>query len=449
MRDRITKQLRLVEPGIHHDHASELARISKLLAGSLEIFDLVHADLLRGLSKPDKGRIGEMTAEQVLKVLLVKQMNGFSYHVLRFHLSDSRTYRSFCGFGIADTIPSESTLQRDIAKITPKTLEAINQKFISVAAKLGIEKGRTVRTDCTVVLSNIHHPLDSSLLWDGVRVLCRITQKAHKEFGIVVTDRRKRAKRRSLGILNAKNEAARKPLYRDLLKVATKAADDAQRVIEQLKKIPTEKTLVLSAIIAELQHFIPLTRSVIDQARRRVMNGEKLKSEEKLVSIFEPHTDIIVKDRRDTLYGHKFAVTAGKSGLITDLVILKGNPADATLAVEMMERHENIFGAVPRQAAFDGGFASKSNLETIKAMGVKDVMFSKKRGLEIHEMAKSTWVYKKLRDFRAGIEGMISFLKRCFGLDRCNRRGFEAFQSYAWSSVLCANLILMARRMDC
>ena len=108
---------------------------------------------------------------------------------------------------------------------------------------------------------------------------------------------------------------------------------------------------------------------------------------------------------------------------------------------------QDIFGKLPLQVAYDGGFASKDNLEKIKQLGVKDVAFAKKCGLKIDEMAKSFWVYKRLRNFRAGIEGMISFLKRCFGLARCTWRGFESFKAYAWSSVITANLLLMSRRI--
>lgn len=196
-----------------------------------------------------------------------------------------------------------------------------------------------------------------------------------------------------------------------------------------------------------MDRYIPLARKVIEQTERRVLKGEKLNPQEKVVSIFEPHTDIIRKDRRDTYYGDKIALTGGASGLLTDLLIEKGNPADATIANKMIERQKEVYGKVPRQAAYDGGFAARSNLATIKEMGVKDVVFSKKCGLKVSEMAKSTWVYKRLRDFRAGIEGMISFLKRSFGLNRCTWRGFESFKAYAWSSVVSANLLLMARRM--
>ena len=133
------------------------------------------------------------------------------------------------------------------------------------------------------------------------------------------------------------------------------------------------------------------------------------------------------------------------SGLILDCRIEDGNPADATLAVEMVERQRDIFDRVPRQVAFDGGFASKDNLAQLKELGVKDVMFSKKRGLKVEDMAKGPAVYRSLRRFRAGIEAGISFLKRCFGLDRCTWRGLDSFKSYTWASIVSANLLILAR----
>lgn len=446
MRNRIRKQTRLVEPSIDHEHAKELKQIREIISECPEILDLVYADLIRGLDDPEAGRDGDMTAEQVFKVLLIKQMNGFSYRLLEYHLADSRTYRWFCDFGIADEIPSESTLNRDIKKIRPETLEEINRIFLGVAAKKGIEKGRKVRVDCTVTESNIHHPTDSSLLWDSVRVLCRLTQRAQEKFDVKVPDHSRRAKKRALAILNAKNNKIRAKHYRDLLKVARKVVADAEGVLDSLAAMGASSITAISIWI-ELSHYIPLARRVIDQTERRVLSGEKLRPEEKIVSIFESHTDIIVKDRRETYYGHKLALTGGASGLLTDLVIEDGNPADSTITQRMISRQKEIYGRVPRQAAFDGGFASKSNLASIKELGVKDVMFSKKRGLKVSDMTKSTWVYKRLRDFRAGIEGMISFLKRSLGLTRCTWRGLASFKAYAWSSVVTANLLLMARRM--
>jgi len=446
MRNKNSKQLKIVEPGIDHEHAKELKEIHRVIDENSSILDLIYTDLIRGLDDPGAGREG-MTARQVFCVLLIKQMNGFSYKALQYHLADSRTYRWFCGFGIADEIPSDITLNRDIKKIRPETMEAINRILIVAAAKKGIEKGRKVRVDCTVTETNIHHPTDSSLLLDCVRVLCRYTQRAKENWGIPATDHTRRAKKRAMGILNAKRNKQRVPLYRDLIKVTKKTVADAERTLELLKNVATDSVMSLASLCANLAHYIPLAKQVIEQTERRVLGGESLKPEEKIVSIFEEHTDIIKKDRRDTYYGHKLAITGSASGLLTDLVIEEGNPADAKLAEKMIKRQEDIYGRLPRQAAFDGGFSSRANLKNIKGLGVKDVMFSKRCGLKISDMVKSTWVYKRLRNFRAGIEGMISFLKRCFGLTRCTWKGLESFKAYAWSSVVTANLLLMARHI--
>lgn len=190
-----------------------------------------------------------------------------------------------------------------------------------------------------------------------------------------------------------------------------------------------------------------LVWAVIDQTERRVLRGEQVPAEEKIVSLLESHTDIIVRDRRDTHYGHKLYLSAGASGLITDCLIARGNPADSEMAVPMLRRHARIVGRVPEQAALDGGFASKDNLRRGKALGITDLAFSKKRGLDISEMTRSSWVYRRPRDFRAGIEGLISFLKRAFGLGRCTWRGMESFGSYVLGSVIAANALTLARHL--
>jgi IS5 family transposase len=168
---------------------------------------------------------------------------------------------------------------------------------------------------------------------------------------------------------------------------------------------------------------------------------------EKIVSIFEPHTSIISKDNRVTEYGHKVCITTGASVIVTDVLVEVGNPADATLAVKTIERHKELFGKAPKQVSFDGGFATRSNLSAIKAAGVNDVAFHKRRGIEISEMTSSRRVYDKLRAFRAGIEGVISFLKRSFGLERCTWRGFASFRAYVHAGVLACNLLIVARHV--
>ncbi|CAC47401.1 Putative partial transposase for ISRm17 protein [Sinorhizobium meliloti 1021] len=166
---------------------------------------------------------------------------------------------------------------------------------------------------------------------------------------------------------------------------------------------------------------------------------------EKLVSLFEPHADIIVKGSRDVDYGHKLNLTTGRSGLILDLVIEAGNPADSERLLPLLERHIAFYGEAPRQAAADGGYASRENLRQAKAWGVRDMAFHKKSGLRIEDMVRSRWVYRKLRNFRAGIEAGISCLKRTYGLARCTWRGLDHFKTYVWSSVVAYNLALFAR----
>jgi len=435
LRNKIQEQLLIVYPFITHDHARELRRISDILDQIPEASALVYDDLVSHGPSVSTGRPG-LTGDQVLRAFLLKQMNGFSYVELAFHLADSRCYRAFCGFGIDEKSPEKSALQQNIKRIQPETMELINRLVLEEARLQKVENGRKVRVDCTVVESNIHHPADSSLLYDCVRVLARKMETGRHQVDTAFTNHTRRAKRRALGILNAKRKKKRKELYQDLLLVSRNTVAMAENMVI------AGCDFVLQV---QLQHFIRLAKMVINQTERRVLMGEVVPAGEKVVSIFEAHTDIIIKDRRDVYYGHKICLTTGKSGMFLDCVVEGGNPADSELACEMIDRQTVIYGRPPRQAAYDGGFASLENLKNIKAAGVTDVMFCKKRGLEIVDMVKSTWVYKKLRNFRAGIEGMISFLKRCFGAGRCTWRGLVSFKSYVWGSLVSANLLILAR----
>lgn len=450
MRQARQKQLNLEQDWLAFDHAKELQAIAGLLDEHPTVAELVWQDLApKGLLN-DTGAQG-LSAEQVLRALIIKQLNGFSYRELAFHLADSVTYRKFCQLGW-DQSPSKSVLASCIKAIRSETLEQINRLLVGIAEEKKIEDGKRVRIDTTVVESNIHTPLDSNLLWDCVRVVTRLMENARELLGTEVSfpNRTRRARRRALGILNARFKEKRKPLYRDLLAVAKETIESAQRVIEVIERVGKGSTglfdrLAAEGIGKELTHYMALAQRVMNQTERRVLNGESVPASEKLVSIFEEHTDIIVKDHRDTFYGHKICLTSGRSSLVTDCTILKGNPADSTLAEQMIDRHIEITGRVPKQAAYDGGFTSRANLEAIKAKGVEDVAFSKARTLQITDMVRSSWVYKKLRDFRAGIEATISFLKRVFGLDRCTWRSLPSFNSYVWSSIVTFNLLVIAR----
>jgi transposase, IS5 family len=447
MRRSVRDQLSLVPAPFGHEHVRELQVVATILGAHPEFAKWVQADLLAGGIDPDHGRDG-MSGEQVLRVLVIKQANGFSYEGLAFHLADSQCYRAFCLIGFVDKPPKRSTLQRNIKLVRPETLERVNRAIVEHARAQGIEDGKQLRADSTVIQAAIHEPTDSRLLVDCVRVLTRLLREACEYVTIEFTNHHKRAKRRAMAIQHAAKAEQRVPLYKDLVKVAENTVASARVSVEKLEQhFPplAFQQPELSELRTSLNHYIKLAEKVLDQTRRRVFDGETVPAPEKIVSIFEPHTDIIRKDRRDTLYGHKVFLTGGASGLIIDCVVERGNPTDSTKAVKLAQRAIKVLGTEPEQIVFDGGFSSRDNLDEIKALGIRDVAFSKAPGLAIKEMVKRTWLYQRLRHFRAGIEGIISFLKRCFGWDRCAWRSYESFRAYTWGSVIAANLVMLAR----
>jgi len=448
MRKKSKNQMPLMICNIEHPHAAELEGISRILDSNPIIYEWVWQDLSPKATQTGTGAEG-MSAEQVIRAAIIKQMEGFSYEELAFHLLDSVCYRTFCRIGIADKGFQKSTLGNNIKAISAKTWEAVNRILVAYGQDKDIEKGKQSRIDCTVVDSNIHKPKDSILLWDCVRVLSRMLARVQERFTdlrIPFSDHTKRAKRRMLGVINAKEEKARKRHYRDLLAVTEKTITYAKEAVSLLQSIGSNNPALGAPDEAKrLSEVIRLTHRVMDQTTRRVMHGEAVPASQKIVSIFEPHTDIIVKDRRETYYGHKVCLSGGASNLITDCLILEGNPADTDLTGWMLNRHLEIYGHYPVKVALDGGFASKNNLAFAKGKGIKDVCFAKKRGLEEKDMCRSSWVYKRLRSFRAGIESGISWLKRCFGLDRCTWKSLPSFKSYVWAGIVSANLVTLAR----
>ena len=338
-------------------------------------------------------------------------------------------------------------LNKNIKALSEQTWQSINRELIGYAKDQNIEKGRQTRVDCTVVESNIHKPYDSTLLWDSVRVLTRLLHKAKDDYGLGKLnfhDHTRRAKKRMLAIDNAKNEKYRNQKYKDLLKVASKCIGYAHSAIELIQSSIASTGAML--LCFDLKHYVKLSQQVLDQTERRVIHGERVPASEKVFSLFEPHTDIIIKDRRETFYGHKVCLTGGGSNLIIDCLITKGNPADSTLTERTLERQKEIYNRYPLKVALDGGFASKENLNIAKGMGIKDVCFAKKRGLKVDDMCRSEWVYRRLKRFRAGIESGISWIKRCFGFARCNWKGLRSFKSYVWASIVSANLLTIARK---
>ncbi len=443
MRAIVEPQLPLTTPWVDHPHAAELRVMSELLDEHPELARMAREDLV-GDRAGRRGRPG-LSGEQALRVLVIKQLNGFSYAELAFHLADSRSYRTFCRFGSFGVPPRKSALQDSIARLRSETLETVNRVLIRATVEEGLETGGQVRIDTTVTETNIHHPTDSSLLYDCVRVLGRLLKQAHREVGIhtVCGNHTKAAKRRLYRINQAKRQVKRLPFYRELIRLCEKTVCASRRAIPRLRAADDDAAAVFAN---KIDHYVGLAAKVIDQTRRRVLQGESVPASEKVVSIFEDHTDVIRKGGRDTEYGHKLCLSVGSSTLVLDCTIEDGAPVDSKLAVEMVRRLGHATGRLPEAVAFDGGFSSVANLAEIKEMGVSEVMFHRKATLlDISAMTSTPEIHRALWRFRAGVEGCVSFLKRCFGLRRATWRGRAGFHRFVRASILTANLLTIAR----
>ena len=425
-----------------HETSRQLKKLSNILDNNPAILDIATKAII-DFNKKNTGRKG-MTVDSILRAALLKQMMGLTYDELSFYLQDSLSYNSFARIDSPKGY-SDSCLQSCISKLDAASWEAINRLLLEDAATKGIEEGRMVRIDSTVTETHILSPMDSNLLWDCVRVMVRLLKKVVPilEPGtFTFCDRSRAAKRRMNTIAYARGSNKVKQ-YKQLIKNTKETRDylnealgKDSRVVDPFKFMQLEQ---------EATVLLQLTEKVIGQTERRVLKGEKVPAQEKIFSIFEPHTNIIIKGTRDIKYGHKLNLTTGKSGLVLDVYIEDGNPADAARLCPMLERQQEIYGKAPRQASADGGYASQDNLAKAKAMGIKDVAFNKKRGLKVEDMVKSNWVYKKLFRFRAGVEGNISCLKRRFGLSRCNWKGLDKFKAYVWASSVAYNLLQLTR----
>jgi IS5 family transposase len=442
MRQERTVQASIFDLFADHEIGRELKAMSQWLDEHRELVGLAAEDLRRHGVK-ETGRSG-LPAESVLRCALLKQHRQLSYEELAFHLEDSASFRAFARLPLSWT-PKKSVLQMTISAIRAETWEAINRILLASARQERVETGKVVRLDSTVTAALMHEPSDSNLLWDAVRVMARLLKGADALTGgrLVWRDHRRAAKKRARVIEYARDRLKRVPHYRALIKLTRATLAYADQAAAQIWQASDPMAATLWQ--AEFRHYRPLIERIIGQTERRVLRGEAVAANEKIVSLFEPHADIIVKGGREVEYGHKLNLTTGRSGLILDLVIEAGNPADSERFLPMLNRHIGFYGEPPRQTAADGGFASRHNLGEAKALGVRDVAFHKKAGLRVMDMVKSNWVYRKLRNFRAGIESDISCLKRAYGLARCVWRGLDHFRAYVWSSVVAYNLALCAR----
>ena len=451
MRERIVAQRSLFDRAIYlllsiWKPNKELKAMDKIIAANPEIVETVQADLNGGLKA--HGRRG-MSAERVLRSAILKQRKGYSYRSLRDHINESVAYRWFTRF-FSDDVPHFTKFHEAIKAISSDTWQKINDILVQYAKDNKVEDGKYLRTDTTVVETNIPYPIDARLLWDSIRVLTRIMEACREilpELIFSFAKRTRRAKKRCYAIVMAKGPKAqqiRQRHYKDLLKVAHEVLRMAQKCHEQLQRSPALEAL---ALCADLEHYLALARKAIDQCERRLFKGEKVPATEKIVSIFEEHTDIIKRGKKQspTEFGHKVLIGTGKSGFITQYEIFRGNPSDESMLADILVRHVEQYGKAPQTLSGDRRFFSSENEKLAYGNGVKKVCISKPgyRSKARRQLEKERWFKQALR-FRAGIEGIISALMRSYGLKRCLWKGWESFQSYVGLSVVTFNLKKLA-----
>ena len=446
-------------PKLKLEMEPELARLDVLLDDD-ELFSLVRADLLKRY--PNSGRLGRHSTpvEVILRMLLVKRLYGWSYEQTERFVCDSIVLRQFCRLYLKPA-PDDTTLIRWANAIGAPTLAALNDRVVELARSLKVTRGRKLRTDGTVVETNIHHPTDDALLADGVRIVSRLVGRAKEIIpqsvcqagkGEPFRNRTLSAKRLAHKISKMalrrtqEAKATYQAAYQRLIEVARSSIKQAERVRNMLQ----EEMPSAAKISEEISHFAGLLEQAVSQAHRRVFEGEQVSATEKLLSIFEEHTTIILrgKARNTTEFGRKVWLSEVEGSIVSGFRILEGNAGDEAQLRPALEEHLRLFGKVPELVAADRNVHSKENEQVAKEMGVKKMCLPKagKKSTERKEHERQRW-YKRARRFRAGIEGRISVMKRRQYLGRCRDKGEEGFGRWVGWGVLTGNLGTIAQTL--
>jgi IS5 family transposase len=434
----------------------EFLSISDLIDGSKEMVDMVAVDLRRGLKNPLTGRNG-MTPSQVLRSFILSRINNWDLRELRESIHNSITWRKFCEFDY-HIVPKHDAFNRAFNRLTATTMKKLNELVIDMAVRLKIMDASKMRVDTTVVQTDIHFPTDATLLWDVVRVLNRLVKQLGRSFGkeLIATFRnRTRSARRRMQALQRMTKRQRSEaqvrVYRELIKIATGVVEDARLVLKRTQKIRGKDMISLVEIESlreEIEKFCKLGDQVIDQTARRILCDEKVPAEEKIYSIFEPHTDMIIRGKAQTPveFGHKTFLAECCNGLVSQYGVLDGNPADEGHVVGSLAIHIETFGSAPQVYAGDRGFYSPQNVKACEDVGVKVVSIPQRGGKKTpkREEYEKSQEFKRGQRFRAGIEGRISVLFRGRGMKRCLTHGRERFEVFVGVSVLANNLLRIA-----
>jgi IS5 family transposase len=420
----------------------ELAVMDTILNQHPEICEMVKNDITMGQESSSFGRQDKPTVEQVLRAAIYKEMKNLTYRELEYAQHDSRMCAVF--IKLDDRKPfSFEAYQKYISRINSDSLNDVMIAINKIAIGEGIEDGKSIRTDGTVVETNIHYPTNNSLIWDCIKTIDRLLKKL-KDSGVEIKPRsyKKQAKKTHYKINNTKKKEEREEEFKKQLKLLRSSINQAEGAFTATLPKTIEGWIEAQAVIKELKNLLPKAEKVYDISWRHEILGESVPNKEKIFSIFEDHTDIIVKGGREVEFGHKVNLAGGRSNLILDCRVLDGNPADAAIYVDVIDRIYANYGIVPQNIVTDGGYASTDNARIAQEKGIINIVFNKIKG-SLKNIVRSKNMETRLKKWRSGIEGVISNLKRGYELFRCEWKTRAHFDAKVYWNVIVYNIRVM------
>ena len=411
----------------------EFGLLDTILEGHPELLNIVEEDIRKGCKISDFGRKDMPSVEQIMRGAIYKEMKCLDYRELEYHQVDSRICEQFVKIDPLRPF-SFQVFQKYISKISSDNLNKLLVALNKIAISEGLENLQSLRQDSTVVETNIHYPTNNSLVWDCIKESTRLLGHLHEEIeSFDYRDYTKSAKKTYYLINNTKSGEKRVDLFKKQLVTFTKSINQVSNVIK--KKDIYSQSLTGMALCELLIRLLPLMQQVFSMTELREVKGETVPNDQKLFSIYELHTNIIVKGSREVQFGHKVNLSTGKSNLILSCEVLKGNPSDVSLYQNTLDKVIESYGIIPRDSATDGGYASKVNLEYAQGKGIVNIVFNKVVG-SLRNMTSSKNMETRLKKWRSGIEAVISNYKRGFGMFRCNWKGEDHFkQKVLWSAI--------------
>lgn len=416
-----------------------------------EIIDLVYAAQGKRHEKSATRGRSQTPAEIALRLLLLKHVRNWGYETLEREVRMNLAYREFIRIGLGK-VPDATVLARIAQALGGEVIARLHERLVIIAQQKGALQGRKMRVDTTVVETNIHYPTDSSLLGDGARVLTRTMKKVEQQVGKLkrkVRDRTRSVNKRVRGIAMASRQTAsgseerRKKQYRELLRYSRQILNDSQRVLEEVQQLPAKRKKALRRLAESLSIMAERVRQVVKQTKVRVFEGIT-QMPGKVVSLFEPHTEIIRKGKasKPTEFGKLVQLQEAENQIITHYEVFAERPSDRELLLSSVEAQIRKLGCVPRLVTADAGFYSQAQERAVQQQGVKWVAVPNRSttSVERKQMEKRRW-FKKAQRWRTGCEGRISVLKRRHGLTRCRYRGLEGIKRWVGFGVLADNLI--------